>query len=281
MAFTIRTIDQIFQQLLTEKVSYTYLTQLNTDITDENTLASKLDDTKVAEWVLWLYNEAVAIHLAEVGLNTGVNEIQTILETKQVSNEEWYIQQALKFQYGDTLIIDSETFQPYYAVEDISKQIIGSATIETIANLLVIKVRKKDLSLLTFEEKTAFEGYLRTIKTAGTRIRVDNFDADLVTLNFNILYKGSYNVSTVQSNVEAAINNYLNNIEFNSYIYVTPLIDALQQVDGVIDPRLISASAVNSLGNTVPFTHEYNTNAGYAKINPLTPLSSTITYIPK
>jgi hypothetical protein len=281
MAFTVRTIDTIFQELLTEKISYTYLTDLNTDITDENTLAAALDNTKVAEWVLWLYSTAVAIHLAEVGLQTGIDDINTILENKQVLNEQWYIAKAKEFQFGDTLLIDSVTYQPSYATVDEAAQIIGSATIRTVANQLQLKVRRTDSDILSGAEKTAFEGYMNAIKAAGTRIRVDNFAADEVTLNMTILYKGSEDLTTLQSTVESTINDYLDNIEFDSSIYMSSIIDALQAIDGVIDPRLDSASAIDSLGNETSFTHEYSTNAGYATINSSTPLSSTITYIAK
>jgi len=279
MAFTVRTIDQIFQELLLEKQTLSSLNSLvSGGITDENSLITALETGKVPDWILWLYNYAVATNLTDIASLSAITEIETILSNEKIPTANWYIMKAKEFQYGDFVMVDPTTYNVGYETIDTAKQIISSCTIQD-ANKLIMKVRRKDTDILSSDEKTAFESYLFNIKCAGTQILVQNFNADLLTLNMTIVYNGTYSLVTIKSAVENAINSYLSNIEFDSKFNTTKLVDNLQALSGVIDPRFDSATAIDELGNTVSFVHEYLSYAGYMKINPLFPLSSTITYI--
>jgi len=282
MIFQARTIEAIFSDLLLEKQTLPNLAGLiDGSVTDVPTLITSLENGTAAEWVMWLYNTAVAIHLTEVAMVTGITDIQDLLDANRVPNERWYIEKALDFQYGDTLVIDPITYQVTYTIISEANKIIGSCTTKLVDNSLYLKVRRVDTDILSNDELVAFQYYLSKVKAAGTRVIVENFEADNITLNMEVYYAGNYNVGSITSQVEAAINSYLENVEFDSKIIVNKLLDNLQSIVGVIDPRVISASALDSLGNTTTFTHEYRTNAGYSVINPATPLSSTITYIPQ
>lgn len=282
MTFIPRTIDAIYQELLTEKQTLTSLNGLiDGGITDENSLIAALANSKVAEWILWIYNMAVQIHLTEVRTQSAVIDIEEIFEIKRVATERWYIEKALEFQVDDTLIIDPITYQITYATDDPVAQIIASCTTKTFSNKLFLKVRRETVDILTSGERTQFETYMNEVKIAGTQVVVENFDGDELTLNMTIIYDGTKNQTDVQTLVEATINDYIVNLDFDSKFVTSAMIDALQLLDELIDPRLDSASALDSLLVDTPFIHEYTTNAGWAKINSSTPLSSTITYIPR
>lgn len=282
MAFEPRTIDEIYQELLLEKQNLTALNGLLPQgITDENSLVAALGSSKVAEWLLWLYNMAVEVHITELRTLTAVEDIDEIFETKEVATERWYIERALEFQLDDTLIIDPITYQITYATLDTIAQIIASCTTKTFANKLFLKVRRKDTDLLTAPEKVQFETYMNQVKIAGTDVTVENFEGDLFTLNMTIIYDGTVDINDVETLVEDTINNYIVNLDFDSKFVTSAMIDALQALDEIIDPRYDSGSALDSLGVTVVFTHEYLTNAGWGQINPATPLSSTIAYVPR
>lgn len=279
--FKIRTVDEIFQELLTEKTTLTALNGLVTTVTDENSLITELDAGKVPDWVLWLYNMAVSTNLTDIATFSGVTEIEDTINNQIVPTSNWYIKKALEFQNGDSLIIDPITYQVTYATINPANLIIASCTTLEFANRLILKVRRLSTDIFNVGEQTAFEGYMNKIKAAGTQIEVHNYAADELTLNMTIIYEGNKRASTTKSLVEAAINNYIVNLAFDSKFYTTQLVDVLQLVDGVIDPRFDSASALDSLAVTTAFTHEYTSNAGYMAINVATPLSTTITYIPK
>ncbi len=284
MIFQARTKDAIFSDLLLEKQNLPNLSGLIAgDVTDVPTLITSLENGTAAEWVLWLYNMAVAIASTEEAMVDGITDIQDLLASNRVPNERWYIEKALDFQYGDTLIIDPVTYQVTYATVNEVNKIIASCTTKLIENSLYLKVRRLNDAILANDELIAFQYYLSKVKAAGTRVIVENFAADKITLNMEIYYAGNNNVGSIQSQVEAAINTYLDNIEFDSKINVNKLIDSIQSIVGVNDPRVISAYGIDDLGINRPFLHEYTTTAGYAVINPDTPLSSTtyIKYIPQ
>ncbi len=282
MAFIERTIGEIFESLLLEKQTLSTLNGLLPDgITDENSLISALSNGKVADWVLWLYNMAVSTNITDIAISTALSDIDSIIANQKIPTDLWFINIAKAFQYGDTVVINPETYQVGYSTIIEANQIIGSCTTNNVSNKLVLKVRRKDTDILSVEEKTAFEGYLFKSKPAGTQLLVENFPADKVTLNMTILYQANLDLTTIQGDVESTIDSYLNNIEFDSKFLTSSMINKLQELDGIIDPRLDSASAIDSLGVTVSFTHEYLSNAGYMVVNPTTPLSTTITYIPK
>jgi len=278
--FEPRTIDAIFQELLIEKQTLASLNGLLADgITDENSLITALGNSKVAEWVLFLYNIAVQIHLTEIRSLSAVGDIDLIFETKRVATGRWYIEKSLEFQVDDTLIIDPVTYQVEYDPINTDAQIIGSCTIKTFSNKLFLKVRRKDTDILTANELTQFTTYINELKTAGTQVIVENYPGDMLKLNMTIIYDGTKNLTSVTALVEGVINEYIVNLDFDSKFITSAMIDRLQALDEVLDPRFDGGTALDSLGQEVAFLHEYTTNAGWGVINPSTPLSASITYI--
>jgi hypothetical protein len=277
MSYTVRSIATIFTQVLLEKQTFSTLDGLlPSGITNEATLITTMTNGKAPEWVLWLYNMAVQTHLTELSAQSSIDDIEYLFLTRRLATERWYIEQALAFQYGDTLVIDPITYQPSYTIIDENKKIIGSCTCNTIAGRILLKVRKEGTDILTVDELIAFTNYINKIKIAGTVVQIDNYDGDLLTINMNIVYSGAYNKVDIQGQVETVITDYLNNIEFDSRFITTSLVDKLQAIPGVIDPQFNESSAIDALGNTANFLHEYTSNAGWCQID--TPLVDTITY---
>lgn len=280
MAFKIRTIDEIFQQLLLDKQNLTSLNGLLPGgITDENSLITSVQEGKVAEFVLWLYNFAVATNLTDIASQSAIDEINTILATERLHTLNWYIMKAKQFQYGDIPVVGVNDV--VYSTIDTAKQIIGSCTGLDSNNKLILKVRRVSSDILSSPELLAFQSYMFKCKDAGTQILIQNYNPDLLRLTMTIIYDGIYTKTAIQSAVETAINDYISNIEFDSKFNVNKLIAKLQAIAGVIDPRLDSALALDDLGVTTTIIHEYDSTAGYMKINPAYPLSGSITYTSK
>lgn len=280
--FEIKSIDTIFQELLTEKQTLATLNGLSDEgITDENSLITQLTNGLVPEWILWLYNFAVSTNITHISMQTAIDDITSIIENQIAYTANWYITKSLEFEYGNTLTVNPITYMPYYASSNPLNRIIASCTTRDVGNKLILKVRRTNNTLLSVDELSSYNSYLSKIKPAGTQIEVQNFNPDELTLNMTILYKGNMSLSKVKSDVESVINDYLNNIEYDSYFVTSSLINKLQEITYLVDVRFNSASAINSLGVNTSFTHDYLSNAGYMKINPLTPLSTSITYIPK
>jgi tRNA threonylcarbamoyladenosine modification (KEOPS) complex Pcc1 subunit len=281
MTFKVRTIDEIFQELLVEKQTMASLSALDPNgIIDETSLITALSDgSKVAEFVLWLYNIAVQIHITELRTLSAITDLETIVSTEKVPTANWYIGKVLEFQYDDDVIIDPVTYQIRYEVIDINKQIVGSAQIENQTNRVLLKVRRKDTNIFSQDELNALSSYLNDIKIAGTAIQLINYAGDLFTLNFDVVYDALFNLNDIKTNVETAVNNYLNNLSSNGYFISAALICDLQQIQGVKYIRFNQSTAIDALSVTTNFIHEYKSTAGWGEVNPSTPLTSTITYI--
>ena len=276
--YVVRSIDDIFKELLLEKQTFSTLDGLLPDnIIDEATLITTMTNGKAPEWVLWLYNIAVQIHLTELSANSSIVDITDIFSDSIVATKQWYVDKALEFQYGDVVIIDPITYQVGYATIDETKQVIGSCTIREFGGAVVLQLRGKNTDLLTEDELNSFVVYMNKVKIAGTKINVENVLGDLISSYMTIIYDGTYNLSDIKTLIETNIEEYYNNIELTGKFISNALVDKLQQLDGIIDPQYNYGIAINTLGLEVEFTHEYETNAGWARINE--PLVDTITYI--
>lgn len=278
-----RTVDTIFQSLLAEKSTFASLDGLNdSGINNVQELITKANsDSIVSEHILWMYLFANESSLTEQVFDEHRAEIQAITDEAFVGTPEWLIKTAKEFQYGDLLVVDPITFAIGYDVIDESKQVIGSVAIAENSNLVIMKVRGKNSDLLSSDELTAFNGYINKVKIAGQNIVIWNYSPDTLKLYMTVVYSKQFPLSTIRTNVENAINNYIKNIEFNSYFNVNSMVDKIQAVSGIIDPRFDSGEGRFGANSYVPFTHEYLATAGYCSIDGSFPLSTTITYIPK
>lgn len=278
-----RTIDQIYQSLLAEKATFSTLDGLNdSGVTNVQELINTANsDSIVSEHILWMYLFANESSLTEQVFDQHKAEVQALIDVAFVGTPEWLIDTAKEFQYGDLLVVDPITYAIGYAVVDETKQLIGSVAITESANSTIMKVRGKNSNLLSVDELTAFNGYINKIKIAGQNIVVWNYSPDTLKLYMTIIYSKQFPLSTIQSNVENVINDYVKNIEFNSFFNVNTLIDKLQAIDGMIDPRFDSGEGRFDVNAYVPFTHEYFATAGYCTIDNGFPLNTTITYISK
>jgi len=279
--FIPRTIDEIFTELLLDKQLLSSIDGLDPDsVENSETLIQALNAGKAAEWVIWLYNMATQVHITEVRTESAVTDINALFATKRVHTEAWYIEKMLEFQVDDDLVINPFTKQVTYNPIDLDARIVGSCTTKP-GQTLRLKVRKDVDNIFSEDEMTQLQTYSNTIKDAGTQTKVENFEGDEFTLNMTILYDGTKNLVTVTSDVESIINAYLDNPEPDGKFITSSLIDNLQAYEDIIDPRFDGGIALDSVGNEVAFIHEYQTNAGWALVNPLTPLSATVTYLPR
>lgn len=278
---TARTIDEIFSDILTTKESLPDLLNLVTNVSDEQTLLTELTtDSLVARWVLYAYVIATCIYAFELILQDEVTEVEAIRDSAFAGNPTWYVYQAKKFQYGDEIVCDESTdFIPKYSVIDESKQIIKNCGISDTGGKVIFKIQGKESNILTEDQISSFSTYIDRIKFAGTKKIIQNVEADKIKIVANIIYSGVYKLDDIKSNVEAAILDYISNIEFDSVFVTNYLIDKVQSVPGVKDMEIntIESKAYNEPGFT-PIVHRKNSQAGYFEVDVDYPLSTYITY---
>ena len=102
----------------------------------------KLSTSKVAEWRLWTWVVATAIHTFEVILDLFRKEVQEKTDKITPGTVRWYGEQCLRFQNGHKLLFDKKTAALYYAEDDPAARIVKVVAIKESPKHLTIKVAK-------------------------------------------------------------------------------------------------------------------------------------------
>lgn len=178
------------------------------------------------------------------------DELRTDLEAQITAappaSPAWIQDRVLKFQYSATnpQVLQLINFAPSYPVVDEDLMIVTRCSVKTDLNKIVkIKVAKSDPpAVLAALEYSSLTGYLNNIMPAGVGFDLVNIDGDRLYVNAEVFYNGEY-TSSIQDNVEAAINNYLANIPFDGLIKISEIEDSMQSVAGVTDVKLNTIKA--------------------------------------
>lgn len=240
-----RTIAEIYAEIADDKDNQTSIAALApTADTEQQLLASLTSTSKVAVWRLWAYIVAVAIHTHEVLWDLFKIEVQAAAAAATVGTAQWYQSEIFKYQHGDTLVYNATTGKYGYATENTAVQVVKRcAIVENPDSSLSIKVAgltSGSPSALGTPEQTGLASYIKKIRFAGTRFTLFSGAGDILRVEATIYYDASAGLSTVQTNVQAAINNYISNLPFNGELLLTKLVDAVQAVTGVVDIVLVS-----------------------------------------
>lgn len=222
-----RTIEQIKQQIITQKNADSTLSGLNSP-------------SQTAIYNLWAFITAVAIGIFEQLLDLYKSDIETIVSKSHGSHLAWIRVKVLEWQNGDNILLNTTDYNYYYAVVDTLKNIVTRVSVNNAPNkTVIIKVAKSDPpEPLSAGEVVALGAYINEICSAGITYLVTSTDSDKLYIRAEIFYNGQY-ASTIEDDVKGAIDLYLQNLSsvenFNGVIKVSALQDAIQQVIGVDD----------------------------------------------
>ncbi|MVT09875.1 nucleotidyltransferase [Chitinophaga tropicalis] len=272
------------------------ITEIQDDIINRIKATAGLADlnstSKVAVWRLWTYIVAVSVWALENLFDLHKNEVNTLINEKAPHSLRWYANKAKDFQYGSELVAEEDYYDNTgLSEEDVAEQkiIAFSAVVEQAKGLRlkVARIVNGDLDALSTIQLPAFEEYMNRIKDAGVNpLVVESLPADSLKLSLTIYYNplvldntGSRLDGTDPDPVGKKVREYLKTLPFNGTMVLAYLVDALQQVDGVVIPHIEQAQArYGSLPYTA-FDVKYSPDAGYLRILNATDL--TISYIPQ
>jgi hypothetical protein len=250
-----RTISQIQAAIAADRAARPELAALN------NPSATSL-------YGLLEYVHAVSAWALEMLWDRFRADVDAIVAAAPVGTPEWYADQALLFQEGDTLQVVENVIT--YAPGTTGARVITRAAAKENKQTgkLLIKVAADGpaagtLAALTEAQLTQVRGYFDRKQFAGTKLEVVSRAADNLQLVGQIYYDPLLSVPALQAAVRAAVVGYLANLDFAGQVYVSKLVDAIQAVPGVRDVLLTSCAA--RVGNTAPVVFErvYETGAGY------------------
>ena len=272
------------------------ITEIQNDMISRITATAGLADlnssSKVAVWRMWTYIVAVTVWALENLFDLHKNEVNTLINEKAPHSLRWYANKAKDFQYGSELVYE----QDYYDNTGISdddiaeKKIIAFSAVVEQAKGLRLKVARivsDDLDALSNIQLASFEAYMNRIKDAGVNpLIVESLPADNLKLSLNIYYNplvldntGARLDGTDPNPVGKKIKDYLKNLPFNGTMVLAYLVDALQQVDGVVIPHIVQAQARYGALPYTAFDVKYNPDAGYLRI--LNEADLQISYTPQ
>ncbi len=262
-----RTILQIYDEIVQEKQNQVLLADLTPNPeTSLSLLADLTSSSKVAIWRLWAYIIAVAIWTHEQLWEVFKMEVNAIAAAAPAGTSRWYKDQMLAFQYEDELEYINNKYQ-YADIDEAAKIVKRCAVQERSDGVVLIKVAAHNSEeqpiVLTAPELAALESYAAKIKFAGTQLTVVSLSADTIDLTYNIYYDPIVPLTTIQEEMQLAIESFLVNLPFNAQFNITLFTDALQVISGVVDPIFSTASATPSGGSAQSVSQNYIPASGY------------------
>jgi hypothetical protein len=226
--------------------------------------------SKFARYRLFAHIVAVAIWLLEKLFDAHTIEIRRMISQDKPHILQWYVAQAKAFRFGLPFVEGS-----YSADHLLDEQLIVSeaSAVENNGNL-IIKVAKRinnQLVPLADFEKWAFLSYVNQVKDAGVKASVWTFQGDKMRLNATIwvdpmvlTHLGSRLDGQQSEPVRTAVARFVSSMPFNSMFFKQKIVDAIQQVEGVvtIELRSLEVCRYDSLAFT-PVDAYYVPMSGY------------------
>lgn len=246
----------------------------------QNNSGLKLSTSAVAEWRLWTYIVAVAIHTFQLALDLFRKEIDEMTTRITPGTARWYVEMCKRFQHGHKLAYDETTAMYYYEKDAPADRIVKIVAISENAGSLTIKVAKLNASNkiepLTPEERYNFMCYIDVIKFAGDVTGIVSTNEDKVRYDLDVFFDPAIPNTTVRANVLAAIETFKIAFGFDSMLYAQRFTDTIMSVPGVITCKLRSLSRKGvSDPAFVPVDIVSELESGYFEYDPASVLTVT------
>ena len=264
-------------------------TELPTLLPNADNAQTLLNDitttSKVAEHRLWAFITAFSHTTLQNQIAEHEIEVNKLQEEKDVCDKSWYRNKAFEWQFGYDLFFQTSQNKFLYNVVDAAAQFVKFCAIDDESGPVKIKLAGADSSgnpiALSSIHLNAITHYFRRIRPAGVKTNCYSFNADLLKFEYVIRYNPLIGLAITQAACEAAVDSYLrtNNLEFEGVIDINTLTDYLQKANGVVKPFYVDSFIRTGTNPFTSFVNEVTTLAGYAIIDPATPISSTFTYV--
>lgn len=191
-------------------------------------------------------------------------DVASDLQNRINGTPQYYANALLKFQYGDELEMNAEGTQFSYPTVDTTKRVITKVAYSEVNDERIVeedgvktvyKFFDKDLVLkiatgeagayeqLSEEVLTAVRAYMQKIAFAGTHLTIVSRKGDVLIPRLTIFYDGGVTEEEIYEAVEAALNEFIANLDFDGAVYVQKIIDCLQRVDHVTDVFIDTAAS--------------------------------------
>lgn len=216
------------------------------------------------------------------------NQIDALILANKHGKLEWYIDTALNYQHGFELDNFGDYVNGNATPEEIEEsKIIANVAFEKavinghgVIRAKVVKEENDEFVQLSPSELAGFHSYINKKTLFGLSVISISRPHDTLKVKMKIWYDptviratGARLDGSDPAPVVTAIKAYLQGLEFNGEFIATRMIDAVQKVQGVEIPRLISATAAPGQGriaqemNEVAIEEIYQTFAGWMRLD--------------
>lgn len=220
------------------------------------------------------YIVAVAVWSLETLFDRHKQEVTDLIDALKPHTRNWYRNKALAFQFGQSLIPDTDTYDNAgLTPEDIiARQVVKYAAVVEVAAVVFVKVaggEESNRHPLSTEECTALKAYFKEVKDAGVALTVVNREADRFGIDIDIYYNPQIfngkleRLDGTGTTVHNMITDFVENLQFNGEYRNSALINALSGVEGVELVDLHTATA-----NGSPITARCTPESGYFSVSP-------------
>lgn len=197
------------------------------------------------------YIMAAAIWTHEKLFDAHSEEVANIIAQMKPHSLRWYVNKVKAFRAGQNLIDGTDGYDDTgLSSEDIeAMQPVKFASASESDATVYIKVATETGGVkapISADQLAGLRQYISEVKDAGVRVDVINEPASKLRLSIDIYYNpmvlSSAGLHLANGNypVKDAIKAYIENLPFNGEYRNSALIDALQAVEGVVIPELIS-----------------------------------------
>jgi hypothetical protein len=230
--------------------------QIVAAVQSDSTLGPLATNTSVtARWRIWTYIVASAIYLHEALWDAFRAEIAALVAAGKPHTLRWYQKKALDFQLGGALAPGEDYYDNTGLTADqvLAQKIVSQAAAVEGTDALIVKVAKEvagELAPLASGEVAAITAYFADIKDAGVKLQVRSVPADHLVAEVDVYYDATILSSTgarldggAATPVLDAAKTYLRGLPFDGTFTKAHLVDALQQVEGVVVPDVLTCSA--------------------------------------
>lgn len=271
---------------------------------EQNILGNVNSTSKVGVLRGMVYVVAVAIWSLQKLMDLFRSEINKLVAETRPFTEDWYVRTALSYQDGYDLLDNGgypvpQTVAEKEAVE--VSQVIDKAAVEQTVRSGVGSLRVKVATLqgeklvpVSGTVLAGFQEYIEQMGAAGIYVQATTGPADDLKLSYKIYFnplvldnQGKRLDGTDDSPVLKAIKAYLKSVKFNGRLDLSRLTDAIQAVEGVESPFLVSAASkfagynyTSTAENAGPITALRIADAGYFELDETPGSGSNFEFVP-
>lgn len=270
--------SSIYNQITDAAAAETALAELIPSPDSTDLLAADLNsNSRVSPWRLFAWVVAYVTKLQRDLFDRYKVEVVDLAKDGHFGTRRWFVAKAKAFQYGHALVLTD--LDGGYAVDDPAARIVAQAACMELANQVIVKVAKQvgtGLGPLTIPEVFAVNDYFQTLRPPVT-VTVLTAEADKLRLGGVVVYDAELILSGIQAGVQAAIDSYLQTLEFGGVMRLTDLKSAMMGVTGVVDVRLDLAEA-RTTGAWTQISRIYYTYAGHMALDAGFPIDTTMSW---